>query len=273
MPEKKSTADKIIELCNQFGVSIFLDGSDESDTAKIGSPYSFEPNDRILTIFLVNLRPNTWEKLKPFLKDKWSELGFAFDNEKEEVLDSVIEYSNDDPHSKLIDIFIDKIPAEDLTVLKLSLYLRTEKEKGHSIDQFKQEIWEKFGERGTYISNLCNSGYFEEDFAKAANVMTEIEFSNYYDSMVDKELKAIFVHSRLKAAAFRDKFEDTFLRARKYNISSFRIHGFGSWNVNLITNFFDSYINDDDGLWGEFSIITVENTKYPPSIIYEIVIE
>lgn len=273
MPAKISTADRIIELCDQFGVSIFLDGSDESDIAKIGSPYSYSDNDKVLTIYLVNLRPNTWEKLKPYLKKKWSELGFAVDNEKEEILESVIDYANEDPHAQIIDTFSGKIPARDLTVLKLALFLRDEKEKGHPIDQFKQEIWEKFGERGAYISSLCNSGYFEEEFTKAANEMTDIEFDNYYDSMVDKELKAIFVHSGLKAAGFRDKFEDTLLRARKFNIPSFRIHGFGSWNVKLITTFFDSYENDDDGLWDEFSINPIEQTQYPPSVIYEIIIK
>lgn len=270
MPEKKSTADRIIEICEQFGVSIFLDGSDESDTAKIGSPYSFESNEKILTIFLINLRPNTWEKLKPYLKDKWNKLGFVFDNEKEEVLESVIEYTEEASHAQLLAAFVNKIPNDDLTVLKLALYLRNEKEKGRSIDEYKQQIYQRFGERGTYISSLCNSGYFEEEFTSAANTMNEADFSAYYELMVGRELKAIFVHSRLKATELRDKFEDTLINARRYRIKSFRIHGFGSWNVNLIKNFFDSYESDDDGMWGEFDINTIEYIKYPPSLIYEI---
>lgn len=273
MPAKISTADRIIELCEQSGVSIFLDGSEESDTAKIGTPYSYEPNDKILTIFLVNLRPNTWEKIKPYLKSKWAELGVAFANEKEEMLEAAIEYTNEDPHAGLIELFINKIPPQDLTVLKLALFLRDEKEKGHSIDQYKQEIWEIFGERGAYISSLCNSGYFENEFSEAAIEMTEAQFNHYYDSMVNKELKAIFVHSGLKAAGFRDKFEEVLLRAQRYGIRSFRIHGFGSWNVKLIKTFFESYQNDEDGLWDEFSITPIEYTQYPPSLIYEIILK
>lgn len=273
MPEKKSTADNIIEICDQFGVSIILDGSDESDAAKIGSPYSFEKNERVLTIFLANLRPNTWDKLKPYLKGKWNELGFAYDNEKEEVLESVIEYTKKDPHAKIIATFVNKIPSNDLTVLKLSLYLRDEKEKGNSIDEYKQEIWRRFGERGAYISSLCNSGYFEEEFTVAASKMNESDFADYYELMVGKELKAIFVHSRLKATELRDKFEDTLINARRFMVSSFRIHGFGSWNVNLIKKFFELYKTDNDGMWGEFEINPIEYSQYPPSLIYEILIK
>lgn len=272
MPAKISTADTIIELCEGFGVSIFLDGSDESDIARIGSAYSYDPNEKILTIYLINLRPNAWEKLKPYLKEKWAKIGMAFDTEKEAALESVIDYTNNDPHADVIELFNGKISAQDLTILKLAFFLRDEKENGNSIDQFKQDIWEKFGERGAYISSLCNSRYFENEFLDAVKNKSEADFKSYYDLMVDKELKAIFVHSRLRAADFRDRFEDVLIKSRRYRIPSFRIHGFGSQNVTFIKTFFQSYRNDEDGFWGEFSITSIEEAQFPPSLIYEIIL-
>ena len=273
MPQNISTADRIIEICNTPGVSIFLDGSDEHDSAKIGAYYTYDQHDKILTIFLANLRPNTWEKLKPFLKDKWIELGIVLFEAQEKALESYLEYKEENPDAFVLEFFKDKIPEQDLDILKMALYLRNEKEKGNVIDEYKQEIWNKYGERGVYISNLCNSGYFEEEFIQEYKDRGKAEFDKYYDLVINKELAAIFVHHKLKPPLFRDKFENTLINARRYYIPSFRIHGFGSWNVDLIKTFFESYKDDPEGLSNEFDLRTVEYSKYPPSLIYEIILK
>lgn len=270
MPEKKSTAETIIELCNKKGVSIFLDGSAESDTAKIGTPYSYFAKDKILTIFLVNVKPTTIEQLVPFLREKWGELGVLLKASQRETLESYISYKENHTDKDIIDFFIDKIPSTDLDALKMSLFLRSEKVMNHDISLFKQQIRERFGERGAYISNLCYSGYFETDFMSFYKSYPE-EFDKFYELAVGRELKAIFVHAGMTHATLRNIFEDKLIKSRRYQLTSFKIHGFGGWNVDLIKAVLEECKNDTDGIGKEFQIKIIEEETLPPSVIYDII--
>src|SRR5689334_16806812 len=145
MPPKLSTSERIIEICNKKGVSIFLDGTDEDDAAKIGSYYTYEPKDKILKVYLQNLRPSTWNTLRPFFEKKWKELQIVVDIDDEESIETYLEYQEDNPNSEIIDFFEGNIPSRDLLVLKMALYLREEKEKGNKIDEYKNEIWDEYG--------------------------------------------------------------------------------------------------------------------------------
>jgi hypothetical protein len=108
MPPKQSTADRIIELCNKQGVSIFLDGGKENDSAKIGTSYSYSEKGKVLTIFLVNLEGNTKEKLIPFFKEKWAELGILLKVSQQETLESYLTYVEEDTDKDLIN-FLKKL--------------------------------------------------------------------------------------------------------------------------------------------------------------------
>jgi len=271
MPLKQSTADTIIELCNKKGVSIFLDGSEESDTAKIGTPYSYGAKDKILTIFLVNLKPTTTEQLMPFLRERWEELGVLLKASQKETLESYITYKENHTDKDIIDFFTDKIPSTDLDALKMSLFLRSEKGMNHDISSFKQQIRERFGERGAYISNLCNSGYFENDFMNFYKSFP-VEFDRFYELAVGRELKAIFVHAGMTHATLRNIFEDKLIKTRRYKLESFKMHGFGGWNVDLIKAVLEEYKNDNDDILKEFQINIIEEEALPASIIYDIIL-
>jgi len=271
MPEKKSTADIIIEYGNIKGVSIFLDGSAESDSAKIGTPYSYFAQDKELTIFLVNLKSTTKEQLIPFLREKWEELGILLKSSQKETLESYITYKENHTDKDIIDFFTDKIPSTDLDALKMSLFLRSEKGMNRDISLFKQQIRERFGERGAYISNLCNSGYFENDFMIFYE-SSPGDFDKFYELSVGRELKAIFVHAGMTHATLRNIFEDKLIKTRRYQLNSFKIHGFGGWNVDLIKAVLEEYKNDTEGYAKEFKIKIIEEETLPPSIIYDIIL-
>ncbi len=264
MPQKQSTADIIIEYCNKQGVSIFLDGSPDSDTAKIGTPYSYFQQDKILTIFLVNLKPTTRDTIIPFLRDKWDELGVLLKSSQKGTLESYIEYKESNTDNDIIEFFTDKIPSTDLDALKMSLFLRSENSMKRDIAPFKQQIRERFGERGAYISNLCTSNYFENDFREHYLSNPE-EFDRFYNLSIGRELIATFVHSGMTESTFRNIFEDKLIKTARFNLPSFRIHGFGRYNVDLIK----TVLQDYESIGIKFSA-DFEEEELPPSIIYTI---
>lgn len=268
MPAKPSTADVIIEYGNKKGVSIFLDGSTKSDSAKIGTPYTYYAKDKVLTIFITNLKENTKQKLAPFLRDKWDELGILLKVSQQETLESYLTYRENQTDQDIINFYSDKISSTDLDVLKMSLFLRSEKGMNHDISLFKQQIRERFGERGTYISNLCNSKYFEGELMDFYNENSH-KFDRLYELSVGRELIAIFVHAGMTPSTFRNIFESKLTLCRRYLFKSFKIHGFGGWNVGLIKEVLGEYKNNE-GLGREFKIETIEDEQQPPSLIYNI---
>lgn len=269
MPQKQSTAEIIIGLCNKKGVSIFLDGNPDSDSAKIGTPYTYSSKDKILTIYLVNLKSTTKEQLMPFLKERWEDVGILLKASQTTTLELYITYKENHTDKDIIDFFTDKIPSTDLDALKMSLFLRSEKEMNRDISPFKQQIRERFGERGAYISNLCYSGYFENDFMNFYQSYPG-DFDRFYELSVGRELKAIFVHAGMTQGTLRNIFEDKLIRARRYQLSSFKIHGFGGWNVDLIKSLIEEYRNENDRIGKEFKITIIEEEELPPSVIYDV---
>jgi hypothetical protein len=269
MPPKESTADRIIRYLKKKGVSIFLDGSGESDSARIGTPFTYYDKDKILTIFLVNLKGTTKEKIMPVLREKWSEIGILMKKSSEETLESYISYVEQRTNTEIIDFFKDKIPSADFDVLKMSLFLLSH--RGQDVNLFKQQIRERFGERGTYITNLCNSGYFENDFMPYYEIHP-VDFERYYELSVGRELKAIFVHAGMTSATLADILEKKLIVARRFQVKSFKIHGFGSWNVELIKTVLQDYQNSSVKNGGDIEVHKIVEEPQPPSVIYEITI-
>ena len=138
---------------------------------------------------------------------------------------------------------------------------------GSDINLFKQQIRERFGERGAYISNLCNSGYFENDFIEYYESNSG-NFDRFYDLAVGREVIAIFVHAGMTYSTLRNIFENKLIQSRRFQLESFKIHGFGSWNVELINSVVDEYQNgiESDGK-KEFTINKLVDEHQPPSII------
>lgn len=271
MPPKTSTADRIIQYLNKKGVSIFLDGSDESDSAKVGTPFTYYDKDKILTIFLVNLKDSTKDKILPILKEKWSEVGVLMKKSSERTLESYITYVENRSNIEVIEFFKDKIPAADFDVLKMSLFILTQPEISQDVNLFKQQIRERFGERGTYISNLCSSGYFENDFMPYYE-SHPTDFERYYELSVARELKAIFVHAGMTRSTLADIFEKRLIVARRFQVESFKMHGFGSWNVELIKTVLEDYENSNVKNGGNIEAHKIVEELQPPSVIYKITI-
>ncbi len=136
--------------------------------------------------------------------------------------------------------FIDKLPGEDILILKASLYLKWVLSQNMKTDRLKQDIVERYGVRGKNISNLCTAGYFETvikplfEEMKLSPGFTVEKFLQVYEEIVTHYPFAIFIHRHMNSKTveilIKKKIEDM----EKYGISSLNIHGIGKYNVRII---------------------------------------
>jgi hypothetical protein len=247
-PKKQSSLEKvtgnqrILQLVKTPGVTVLLDTYPTVSEAQLGTEYSYDPDLKFLRIITSVLE----QKDKPFLLEIIRLIHDA-DNliwkaSKQEVLNSFKEYSSHNEDSTTLEFFSKILSADDFSALKLSLYLRSQLavHKNKDIRVYKEDIRDRFGERGNNIANLCTAGYFEMEFMPLYNEVTEEEFYKYYEIAVGKRARALFVNSGMDVADIEKAFEETLAKAIRYYMSEFRIHGKGNVNVSNIKKFFSS---------------------------------
>ncbi|MCX6318291.1 MAG: hypothetical protein NTW29_13445 [Bacteroidetes bacterium] len=222
------------------GVTFNIDADSESPF-----PYTWEASDKILTVFPENLNDEEKAGLVIIIKEYHNRNLLLLPYKQEQVIEEYIEYSEANPNKDTIEFFTSSIPANDLDALKMSLFMRDEKNKGNDISALKKEIRETFGPRGAYIANLCTAGYFERSFKAAKNKLSIERFKEYYELRVGKEAAAIFVHGGMTILALRDLVKEKIDICQLNGIFKFSIHGFGRANVELIKEYIENYSVDD----------------------------
>ena len=144
--------------------------------------------------------------------------------------------------------------------------MKIQRDEGHDIDSYKQQIRDRFGARGTYIANLCYAGYFEGVFKKNGFKLNSTDFAAYYELRVGLELSALFVHSGMTLGALKQAFQDKIILCAQNGINKFQIHGFGRTNVSLIKELF---ARNEDNDW-ELDIEKNIKMDSPSAIEYDI---
>ncbi len=165
--------------------------------------------------------------------------GLVLKKSKEELLYSYKEYVIYNTDKSILTFFASILPRDDFYALKMSLYLRDQQSKGKNISEYKREIRQKFGDRGANIANLCTAGYFEAEFMPLFyNSVSKNTFHEYYEIVVAKKAKALFVHAGMGVKEIQTAFNEMIDKAVKYRMKHFHIHGLGYQNVSNIKEFF-----------------------------------
>jgi hypothetical protein len=73
-------------------------------------------------------------------------------------------------------------------------------------------------------------------------------------------------------ATLADTLENRLIVARRFKFESFRIHGLGSWNVELINTVLEDYRNFEVKNGGDIEAHKISEELQPPAVIYEITI-
>lgn len=262
---KPSPLEVMLSLAKKPSVTVILDGNPNSENSLMGIPYNYYKHDKILTIVLANVSPDDQEQLLPIIKDIFNEGGLVLRDTQEEVLELYESYLTKNPDQDLLTFFKDKLPYDDLTALKMSLFMRSETA---NIDSYKQDIRERFGTRGIYIANLCNAGYFENEFIPLYNNSTPIQFKRKYELLVGEKARALFVHAGMTKSIIQDYFYAMVEKSLRYKLSDFRIHGFGGRNVDIIKKFLEDRIIEEEE---PFEIVLREEKQNPPAIEYDVI--
>ena len=230
---------------NNPAVTIIIDSDDSSPESQIGSAYSYDSRNKVLTIVASILAKIDSGLLNRILVEAHNEGTVILKATKEDILNSYTKYVSENPDQKTLEFFKpilenDLKLKDDFFALKMSLYLRDQSKKGQRIHNYKNDIRNRFGDRGANIANLCTAGYFENEFMPLYNTVSKNEFYEYYENAVGNKARALFVHFGMDNDLITAEFDNMIAKGLKYHMRDFRVHGIGSQNVFSIKRFFST---------------------------------
>lgn len=231
--------------------------------------YLFESQTKVLTIITGNVPKEYEEEIFKIIRDRYNEIGIILKRSNVREISIYEDYKRNNPDRDVIDFFTDKIPPEDMAALRMSLFMRNQKGNGMEIHKYKKAIRERYGERGTSIANLCNEGYFENEFMSMFNNMSLEDFEYKYELFVGKRARALFINSGMTEGYIYTSFLNMIRKCQKFALQSFRIHAFGKYNVQSIKAVLEDVKNSKDA---EFTEVHNE-TENPHGITYDIFIK
>jgi hypothetical protein len=264
--------ETISKLAAKRGVYIFLDADDISQTSKEGKKFSYDEGEKLLTIVPYNLTPEEQLGVLPIVKSFLEKHHLLLDSEQETIVQNYQGYNDNNPYTELLDLYAGKIPYNDLNALKMAFFMKAHSEEGNSIEEYKQQIRDRFGVRGAYIANLCKASYYEDSFRTKCINLSSSKFTDYYELKVGQELAALFVHSGLTIGTIREVFSEKISGCLLNDFGRFRILGFGRKNVELINEFKGQHEEHD---WGTDINWVLKYSSSPPNVWgleYDIVI-
>lgn len=167
------------------------------------------------------------------------------ENQEKPVLEQSVsrtldDISSNDKYAEQVVFFSGKIPENDLVILKAAYYLRTVHERGESITLLRQGIIQRYGSRGSNISNLCSAGYFEsyirplyETLAKRENFEKEMFLGNY-ELIITNAPFAYFVNNNQGLADLIAKITQKLEFNKRYGLHQLTIHAIGRENISKV---------------------------------------
>lgn len=267
MPKKKHPksyiSDTIVKIAAKRGVFIHLDGDNTSPSAIKGKKFDYNQDDKYLTIVIDKLTPEEQLEILPIVANFLEKHHLLLDSEQEEIVENYQGYNENNPYLELLDLYAGKIPTNDLNALKMSFFMKAYHEQGNSIEEYKQQIRDRFSVRGTYIANLCKAGYYEDSFRTQCIKLSDSKFTDYYELKVGQELAALFIHSGLTIGSIREAFGEKVTGCSLNDFGKFRIAGFGRRNVELIKEFKEQHHYHDWGIDIQWSL---KYESSPPNV-------
>jgi len=237
--EFETAIDKLHKHLRKKGVSIFLD-MDDSQLVKAGHFFSYEPKSKELRISVPELKARDKKLLLKLIQKVFDDGGLLWKESKREALIEYSDYSSGNEDQAILDFFLGVLKSNDYSALKMALFLRSQSKKNKSVDVYKVDIRERFGDRGNNIANLCSAGYFEDEFMSLYDNISNDDFWKYYEMVVGDKARALFVHRGMNLNAIEKEVEKMVAKALKYHMDDFRIHGKGVGNVAVISSFVSS---------------------------------
>ena len=242
--------EKFKEWLHDPNTLILLDSSPDSDTARMGSPFSYDRERGLLNIFYSNidlLDEDIKNELLYCIRETHNS-GYLINKEsKLSEINSYKEYFESKDNNDILTFFKNIIPLDDYFALKTSLYIEYLAAKGINIYYHKKDLRDRYGKRGANIANLCSANYFRDVFMPLYNENPKDVFVDYYDLAVDKSAIALFVNHHMGVGDISEEVRKMVDKAKKYGLDNFNIHGKGFDNVSNINKFVKNVNPSEDG--------------------------
>lgn len=229
-------------------------------TVNIGNKYEIDNRKILLDYGKLNSseKKEILSRLPKTVEQGYDLLEENFDKKAKQYKETV----NDKSSLDILSFFKDKIPPNDLPILKASLYLKHLLDSRQETAKVKNEIILRFGDRGRNISNLCSANYFlswfkplYEEISKSPNFTLD-RFIAIYDEIVHNLPFTIFVNAGMKEEEVKQIITEKIESMKNYGLENLYIHGIGKPNILRIKKVVNDLIND-----GSFSKSIQEENK------------
>lgn len=203
----------------------------------------YQPQINIITINNPQVLPGPQKiATEKLISESFEEGEIILDEESDKTIADLIIAARNPKTKEILGFYREKITSEDLIILELSLYLRNVFESGdrNQCRRIKQDILNRFGKRGSNISNLCTAGYFESDITPLFKLlekedgMSRENFSIIFNDLVNNFPTAVFINTQMSKEEVKTEIVSQIETNKKHGINYLVIHGIGHLNVQRI---------------------------------------
>jgi len=206
-------------------------------------PVKYQKDKKSAVINLEALDSIQQDRFKSMLPPAVKEEGILYLDEKvRETVEKIDIEEGLEDGKKLLKFYKDKIPPDDYSALRASLYLK-QKFKEHAsreeIYAIRNQIITTFPEHGENISKLCSSGYFETWIKRVYEIMSGTpgfkneDFIKRFNLFVEEGGFAVFVSEKMTSSSVIKAIEEERATQIKYGVAdpSVIIHAIGRNNI------------------------------------------
>lgn len=146
--------------------------------------------------------------------------------------------SGEDSESKT---FISNLPKKDQPIWYSALLIREQfrNENNEEVVRLKQELTQRFPDRGGNIANLCTAGYLETHIMPLYKQLIEVKddedtFFEIYETIVAEQPFAVFVSRDDNLEDIKEEIVEKIKLVQQYGWKKVSVHGIGPTNVKKI---------------------------------------
>ena len=195
-----------------------------------------------LGINLNKLTQSEKEIIRPLFPKAVADGALLLEDKSKERIEDIEAKEKTKDEKEILAFFKGKIPHDDYTALRASLYLRKRFLEGADRDeiaQLKSDIIWRYSKRGRNISDLCSAGYFETLIKtifeeKERSGYSEEEILDTYNLIVEEGTLTVFVSVGMSSDQVRKEIESKIKRNKQYGLHFLNIHGIGRTNIETI---------------------------------------
>lgn len=221
-------APKLKAFIEKVGLKInFLSGNTFSINIVTNAPAKPAPG----TVSVQQLPPDLKEALRQAILE-YHENGQPLLTEKSAGLLDYVQHHQKEGNA-VIDALHGIIRAEDILALRAAYIIKTKSEAGEDINELRDGLIRKYGERGRKLTNLTSSGYVDSVILPTYIAMRQAPdyqvryFVDFYDAFVDESGFAVFVNSSMSADGAAAEILKKLARNRSYGKYYVHVHGLG----------------------------------------------